>query len=320
MTKEKLLTIFKKNKIKIVIIFTIFLYFLVLGYCYRSFHSSNKDEEIEICGFRYEIKGVPKIARQYFLMFAQGLKDHEEKVFKKRKLKRQDVEKNIKILKDQGIWDGLTFELKEEGFAEHYRSLQESQKAFQLQFEEFLEKVKEAKNLNLESLENLLQENILALNTEYSINSHNLVCFAKIVQEEVGISVAICLIASLIFTLLQRSDTRKHLSVLLFFIIYIPAQFIIFPLLNCLLSLKMSYFKEIYKHYSCNKFKNFSLFIVPIISLVLILITNFIIKPKKVELGEKDKEKIQKIKENQRKSENFRLEKMLKLNEDNEKN
>ena len=314
MNKEKLLMMFEKNKDKIVIIFTFFLSFLVLGFCgYRSFRLLNeKDEEIVRVGnLQYKAKNIPKFARQDFLLFAQQLDVDEKKAFKIKKVDRQNIERNIKILKDQGIWDGLIFGLKGISFEEYYRSFQDSQKAFQLQLDELLKKVE-----NKEDLESFREE-LEKLRQKHSEDIDVFVDFAKEIQEEaqkpipffatwigIGISVAICLIVTFILTvatqkngkikaILDAADKKPSLKKVLpetireqvldylfcfltfcFFAVYLPLQFIIFPLLNCLLSLKISSFRETYKHYFYNKFKTFSLFMTPVIWAIMMLLTH----------------------------------------------
>ena len=310
------------NKNKVVIIFIIF-FLLFLGQCYRSFYLSNKDEEIEvkIDNFQYKAKDVPEIARQEFFLFLNQVDNDEKRIFKRKKVDRQNLKKNIEILKKQGIWDGLLIE-SDIDFEEYYRSLQDSQKTFQLQLDELLKKVEEEKNLAS------FREELKKLRQKYKEDIDVFAEFAFRIQKEakepmpffatwagIGISIAICLTVSFIFSSLSFNDWSERrkamwsvkkdrrvlqrikmeyekerkgkclgtlfLIFLAFFIIYFPLQFQIFPLLNCLLTLKMRSLREIYKHYLSNKFKFFSLFIIiPIIIFILMLIVAFTVFPK----------------------------------------
>ena len=270
---------------KLTIIFIVFLSFLVLGFCgYRSFRLPNKKEVIgvKVNNLQYKAKNIPEFARQDFLLFVQQLDADEKKAFKRKKVDRQNIERNIKILKDQGIWDGLIFGLKGISFEEYYRSFQDSQKTFQLQLDNLLKKVENKEDLESfrEELEKLRQKHLEDIDV--------FVDFAKEIQEEakkpvpflatwtgIGILIFICVICSLVTFFILADElsvetiaNKEHLVslLLLFFIIYL-SQFIIFPLL----SLKMCYFSETYKHFFRNKFKAFSLFIIiPFTPLVLI--------------------------------------------------
>ena len=332
MNKEKLLMMFKKNIDKIVIIFIVFLSFLVLGFWgYRSFHLPNKKEVIgvKVNNFQYKAKNIPEFARQDFLLFVQQLDADEEIVFGEKKVDRQNIERNIKILKDQGIWDGLCVEpgkiTKCPNYIQDlYISIQDSQKAFQLQVDELLKKTEEEKDL--ESFRKELKK----LREKHQKDIDVFVEFTQRIQKEakepipffatwigMGISVVICLIVTFILamskyrevskaitnfknyssaddiakkdsliekTLLDsiRKEVLEYLALLMycFFIVYLPLHFLIFPFINCFLSLKMSSFRETYKHYLYNKFKFCSLFMVPVIWLSMIMVAIFLYNSK----------------------------------------
>ena len=143
------------NKKKITIIFIVFLSLLLLRqffrqWCEYSFRSLTEiEEELKINTFQYEDQNVPEFARQDFLLFMQQINADEEKIFSEKKIYRLDLEnleENIKILKNLKIWDRLFIE-PGVTFEEYYHSIQDSQKAFRFQLDKLLEKVEEEKNL-----------------------------------------------------------------------------------------------------------------------------------------------------------------------------
>ena len=305
MNIEKLLMMLKKNNVdKIVITLAVFVSLLPFGiWCYRSFRSSHENKEI------IEV-------RRDLSLFLQQLDDYEQKVIEEKKVRQDDFEKNIEILKDQGIWDGLLIESGstkvEVDFEEYYNStIKDSQEKFKIQLGKLLEKLEKEKNL--ESFRKELEK----LGKERKKDVDAFAEFAQRVQTEakkpipffatwVGleISIATCLIVTFIILFLS-SQKYPSLLLYLFPIIYFPSQFLIFPLINCLLSLKMSTLRETYKHYFANKFKTFSLFITPFVwELVVVFIVTVVdstttkksnkkkpeeIKPKEIKKDEEKK-------------------------------
>ena len=295
MNIEKILMMIKKMVMikRIVIAFVIFLVLLVIGRgCYRSFRlpEENENIEVKIDGLQDKIENIPEIAREDYLLFLDQLEDDEKEAFRKKKVDRKNLKKNIETLKEQGIWDGLYIEPESEvDFEKYYCSLQDSQKAFRLRLDRLLKKVEKEKDLASfrEELEKLRQERKKYIDVFAE--------FGYRIQEEtkepmpffatwigLGISVAISLIVSLIIVVLLRKNNNFSECLLAisisFLIIHLLSQLLIFPLINCLLSLKMSSFKETYKHYSSNKFKNVFLYAVPLAFLLGCMIIIYSIK------------------------------------------
>ena len=275
---NELLMMIKRNRDRIVIIFTIFLSLLVVGKCfYYSFRSPEENEKIEvkIDGLQDKIENIPEIAREDYLLFLDQLEDGEKEAFRKKKVDRKNLKKNIETLKEQGIWDGLYIEPESEvDFEKYYCLLQDSQKAFRLRLDRLLKKVEKEKDLASfrEGLEKLRQERKKYIDVFAE--------FGYRIQEEtkepmpffasyagIGISVTISLIVSLIIAIQKHSSGALPIS---FLIIHLLSHLLIFPLINCLLSLKMSSFIETYKHYFANKFKSFFLLIIPFLTIVYI--------------------------------------------------
>ena len=223
----KLLMMFKKNIDKIVIILITFLSFLFLGqWCYRSFYSPNKDGEIieiKVDNFQYKAKNIPEIARKDFLLFVQQLDADEKKIFAKKKVDRKNIEKNIEILKDQGIWDGLLIESEamraEVDFEEYYNFIQDLQNNFQLKLDRRLKWVEKEKDL--ESFRAELKE----LRVKHRKDTNLLAEFAQKIQEEaekpmpffatwigIAISVIICLIVCLLFSGIPGTEISNKIK------------------------------------------------------------------------------------------------------------
>ena len=196
------------NKGKLVIIFVILLSSFVIGGGYYSFfYSLNKEKELDVF----------EVAKKDIVLLCQQLHDYEQKVIEEKKVRQEDLEKSIEILKDQGIWDGLLVEqkdgdddeetpqekkvdrenleeiikiLKDQGildelhaesgvnFEKYHSAIQESKKAFQLQLDELLKKVEKEKNL--ESFRKELEK----FSKEYKKRICAFTEFAQKIQEE----------------------------------------------------------------------------------------------------------------------------------------
>ena len=251
-----------KSKLVIIILAT-FLSFVFGGGYYYFFWLSSKNKEVSVPENVYEI------AQNDVLLFFQKLMDYEQKVANEKNINQEIINKNAKILKDQGIWGELGFG---SDYNEYYDDFQSSQDAFQLRISELLEKVKKEKNL--ESFREELEE--LGEEMKEKINE-NVETFAKLadrIQKEaekpmpffatwIGLlflAITCPIISSSILDFLQKKIncekcTSETLDLFFLMLICFPLQFLIFPLINCLFSLKMSTLREIYKHYCNNNFK-----------------------------------------------------------------
>ena len=288
MNKEKILMMIKRNRNRIVIIFVIFLSLLLIGQCFYYFFclpKENEKIEAKIDGIQYEIENVSEIARKDFLLFLDHLKADEKEAFRKKKVDCDHLDENIETLKDQGIWNVLRVK-PGVNFESYYCSLQDSQKAFLFQLDELLEKVEKEKDLAS------FREGLEKLRQEHQKYTDVFAEFGYRIQEEtkepmpffasyagIGISVAISSIVSfLIFQLLvfhqkkENKDPDLITLLLLSSSFYLFLLFLVFSLINCLLSLKMSPLKEIYKHYFCNKVKTFSLFFIPVLAMFILFL------------------------------------------------
>ena len=124
------------NKGKLVIIFVILLSSFVIGGGYYSFfYSLNKEKELDVF----------EVAKKDIVLLCQQLHDYEQKVIEEKKVRQEDLEKSIEILKDQGLWDNETFFGKD--YKEFLDTAQSTIKNFQLQLDELLKKVEKEKNL-----------------------------------------------------------------------------------------------------------------------------------------------------------------------------
>ena len=238
---------------KVVIIFAILLsFFIVGGGCYFLLRR-NKVQEIE-----KEEPDVLKVAKKDIFLCCQQLDDYKQKVIDENKVRQEDLEKSIKILKDQGIWDNEIF------FDKRYLDVIQESDAFQLQLYELLQKVETEEDLKsfraeLEKLSEKRKKDIDAF-----------VEFGQRIKKEAekpmpffatwtGLAI-LAIIGPLISFficqhLCQKQDEKDKdycWAITILFVTHFFLQFLIFPLLNCLLSLKISSFREVYKHYFIN--------------------------------------------------------------------
>ena len=259
------------DKNKLVIIFVILLSsFVVGGGCYSFFYLRNESKEIEKEPKEMEKESdVLEIAKKDVLLFRQQLDDYKQKVIDEEKAHQEDLEKSIEILKEQGIWEGedLGFE---KSYKEYLDVIHETG-TFQLQLDELLEKVEKEKDLAS------FREELEKLSEKYKKDIDAFVELRQRIQEEakkpvpffatwIGlvISAITCPVVSFfILMFLKESSICKSISptivkiggVLISLLIGGFLQLLIFPLINCLLSLKMSSFREIYKHWFYNRYK-----------------------------------------------------------------
>ena len=249
----------KKNKVVIIILAT-FLSFALGGGCYYFFCPS---------------KDVYEIAQNDASLLFQKLADYERKVIAEKNINQEIIDKNTEILQNQGIWNGLNFEPDYEKYLDDYRS---SEVAYQLRISELLKKVKKEKDLESfrEELKKLSEE------AKEKINK-NVEAFAKLanrIQEEaekpmpisaawIGLLFLAITCPIISFYIQEKLQEKFHLTLncgacitspkvlnsIFLMIICFPLQFLIFPLINCLFSLKMRTLREIYKHYTYNPLK-----------------------------------------------------------------
>ena len=267
---------FKMNKNKvIIIILATFLSFALGGGYYYFFCLSSKNEEVHVPEDKNKEVSVPEdvyeVAQNDVSLFLQKIVDYEQKAFNEKNINQEIVDKNMKILLDQGLWKGLGFESE---YREYLDKFQSSQDTFALRISELLEKVKKEKNLESfrEELEKLSEETKKDINE----NVETFAKFANRAQEEaekpmpisatwIGLLflAIICPIISFYILKFLRESLNcevcvksKVLNIIFLMIICFLLQFLIFPLINCLFSLKMSTLKEIHKHYRNNNFKS----------------------------------------------------------------
>ena len=263
----------KKSKVIIILLATFFSFVLGSG-CYYFFYLSSKKKEVSVpkSNEQKEVSApkddVSEVANRDLLLLLQEVIDYEQKVITEKKVRQEDFEKSVEILKDRGIWDGLGVESGVD-FEKYYNStIKDSQEKFKIQLDELLKKVEKEKNL--ESFRKELEK----LGKERKKDIDAFAEFAQKVQTEaekpmpffatwVGlvISVIICSLISIFICKCKNKPIDSLQDAIFFMLIHLFLQFLIFPLINCLLSLKMSTFKEMYKHYFCNKSKTLFLFL-----------------------------------------------------------
>ena len=274
----------KKNKVVIIILATFFS-FVFGGGCYYFFCLSGKNKKVSASK-----DDVFDVAYNYLMASLQKLADYEQKIFTEKNINRENIVKNIDILQNRGVWENSNLE------ADYKKYLDDHQKelfAFKLQIDELLEKVKK-KEKSLESFREEL-EKICEKMKKRDVES--LEIFAELVErikKEVNpdaflvtwkgviVSALICPLISFFILFLCQSylcssskkkeeGWRRYKDDIFLIIINIFMQFLIFPLFNCLLSLKMSVFKEIFKHYISNYFKPILLLVSSVILDVIII-------------------------------------------------
>ena len=308
-----------KNKNKLVLLF-LSLFVIGGGGCYSLFYSRNKEF------FKEEKKpDILEIAKKDILLLCQQLDDYEQKVSDEKRVRQEDLEKSIEILKDQGLWDNEIFFSRD--YKEFLDTVQSAIKAFQLQLDELLKKVEKEKNLES------FREELAKIGEEHKKRIDLFTNLAEKIRKEaqpmpffatwIGlvISAAICSLISFfilniykgqIFIPNSLNKRKKNLDpnfqkrerqgkktegqpairlteedfkeikgdseeikgncfedwiedkyimgiMGFLFVIHLPLQFLIFPLINCLLSLKISTFRETNKHYIINYSKFFFL-------------------------------------------------------------
>ena len=258
----------KKNKVVIIILATFFS-FVFGGGCYYFFCLSGKNKKVSASK-----DDVFDVAYNYLMASLQKLADYEQKIFTEKNINRENIVKNIDILQNRGVWENSNLE------ADYKKYLDDHQKelfAFKLQIDELLEKVKK-KEKSLESFREELEKIGEEIKKNIDENAETFDEIAERIQKEaekpmpflatwigIVVSVIICPIISYFILLsLQKykwcekkeEEGGGHIIDFIFtMLICLPLQSLIFPLLNCLLSLKMSCFREIYKHHFSNEFK-----------------------------------------------------------------
>ena len=155
----------KKNKV-VIIILVISFSFVVGGGCYYFFclsgkskkvniSESDKKKEVDVPKIEKKISAdknkkvdvsedVYEIARNDVSLLFQEIDDYEQKIVDKRNMHQEDIDKNVKILRDQGIWRGFGFE---SDYEDYLYVVQNSKKAIDLKIDKLLEKVKKDKDL-----------------------------------------------------------------------------------------------------------------------------------------------------------------------------
>ena len=281
----------KKNKVIIIILAT-FLSFVLGGGCYYFFAWRTKVSVPESKEVSAPEDDVPEVARRDLQLFFQEIADYEQEVkaIAEKNIDRESIDKNIKILKDQGIWEELGFESE---YSEYYNNFQSSRDTFKLRISELLEKVKKEKDLES------FREELKKLSEEMKKKSVELaVMFADLaerIQSEVQppvpfiatwigllfLAINCSVISFFILRFSQdnipcvrdcakcKEDVTRDKNYIC--LIHIFLQFLIFPLINYLFSLKMRTLREIYKHYFCNLLKLTSL------ALSIFILANFLI-------------------------------------------
>lgn len=279
MNKEKLLMMFKKNRYKIVIIFIIFLYFFVLGGGYYYF---SKDKEVNVSE-----KNILQIAQKDILMFQQKIDAYQQKVTNEKKINQENLEENIKTLKDLGIWESWY----EEGYKEYFDAVQSSQNNFQLQLDELLKKVEKEKNLK--SFRKRLRKLSKKRKEEIDEKADTLVKIAEKIKEDAERPMPFCftwkgvitlvIISSLIplfisYKCSEHIDTCitswPSLGCLIFSSFFLEVVFLFF---NCLLLIP-NCFKELHKRHLKLSKVLFLLLLPPIIVFLCTKIFKFPLK------------------------------------------
>ena len=273
----------KKSKVIIILLATFFSFVLGSG-CYYFFYLSSKKKEVSVpkSNEQKEVSApkddVSEVANRDLLLLLQEVIDYGKKLSAEKNINRENISKNIEILKDRGIWEKSDLESDHKKYLDDFQSANE---AFQLQLKELLKKAKK-KEKNLESF----REELKKIGEENKKKSaefvERLAKLAERIQEEVQpmpfLATWIGLIISVITGSIISIPILKYLEDFLEdccdcgeknFLVLINFFLcsLIFPLINCLLSLKISTFKEIYKHYI---FYNCSKIIFLILSVILI--------------------------------------------------
>ena len=261
-----------KNSDKIVIIFIIFLSFFVIGGGY--YYYFNKDKEVNE-------KNILQITQKDILIFQQKMDAYQQKVITEKKINQENLKKNIKTLKDLGIWK----DWYEKDYEECLDAVQNSQNAVKLKLDKFLKKVEKEKNLKSfrKGLEKISKEQKKDITKKIDA----LAKIAKKIQEEaekpmpffatqrgvITLAVIYSLIPLFIFYVFscncQIEGNCEQLSCLIAFSYVFEIVFSFFNLLlvttNC--------FKEMYKRY-LSLFKVLILLLLPptIISFIFLCI------------------------------------------------
>ena len=267
----------KKNKV-IIIIFVTFLSFIFGGGCYYFFYLSNKSS-----GKGKEIDFY-KFACSVCLLRLQEIANEQKKTIEEN-VNQEELAKNVEILINQGIWDWLFGVDLKECLEDNTQRIQNT---FQPQIDELLEKVRK-KEKKIESFDKELEKILEEMKKESLKNIKKYIEITKRIKEEaekpmplfamwivlLPLAIICPLISFFIVNFLREkfcyvtkiyeeggteiSTTEecfsKKLDPIFLMLICFPLQFLIFPLINCLFSLKMSTLREIYKHYFYNCFK-----------------------------------------------------------------
>ena len=259
----------EKNKV-VIIILVISFSFVVGGGCYYFFRLSGKSKKVNISESDKNEKvdvseDVYEIARNDVSLLFQEIDDYEQKIVDERAFDQEDIDKNVRILKVQGIWDGFDFE---SDYEDYLYAVQSSKDDAKFKINKLLEKVKK-KEKSLESFREELEKIGEEIKKNIDENAETFDEIAERIQKEaekpmpflatwigIVVSVIICPIISYFILLsLQKykwcekkeEEGGGHIIDFIFtMLICLPLQSLIFPLLNCLLSLKMSCFREIY--------------------------------------------------------------------------
>ena len=283
----------KKNKVVIITLVT-FIFFALGGGCYYFFCLLDKNKkEVSVSEDKNKEVGVPEdknkkevsvpkdvyeIAQNDVSSAFQKIADYEQKIAAEKNINQwEDIDKSIKILQNQGIYEELSFE---SDYKKYLDAVESSQEAAKLKLDELLEKVKK-KEKDLASFREELEKISEEIKKNISENTEMLADLIEKIHEEakkpvpffatwIGLVISVITCPVVSFFILKFLKEKKFTSyccsgqdqdrltnigifIGIFFAFFL--QFLIFPLINCLLSLKMSSFREIYKHWFYNRYK-----------------------------------------------------------------